>query len=90
MVSALAARVKETILRYNMLPRGNSRVGVAVSGGADSIFLLTVLKQLAPHLTILHLNHGLRGSESDADEAFVVETAARVRLPLAEIGRAHV
>ena len=83
MVSALAARVKETILRYNMLPRGNSRVGVAVSGGADSIFLLTVLKQLAPHLTILHLNHGLRGSESDADEAFVVETAARVRLPLA-------
>jgi tRNA(Ile)-lysidine synthase len=82
--SALVVRVAETILRYNMLPHGH-RVGVAVSGGADSIFLLMVLHELAQErgwsLTVLHLNHALRADESDLDEAFVRETAARLGLP---------
>lgn len=77
-------RVAETILRYNMLPHGH-RVGVAVSGGADSIFLLMVLHELAQDrdwpLTVLHLNHALRQNESDLDEALVRETAARLALP---------
>ncbi len=63
-----------------MLSRGN-RAGVAVSGGADSIFLLSALKRLAD-VTVLHLNHALRGPESDADETFVRETAARAGLPI--------
>ena len=84
MAIALVVRVAETIHRYNMLPHGR-RVGVAVSGGADSIFLLTVLHELARErgwsLTVLHLNHALRANESDLDEAVVRETAARLGLP---------
>ncbi|MGC3970410.1 MAG: tRNA lysidine(34) synthetase TilS [Pirellulales bacterium] len=49
---------------------------VAVSGGADSTALLNALARLRPReatgrLIAAHCNHGLRGAESDADEAFV-------------------
>ena len=44
------------------------KAGVAVSGGADSVCLLYALLELAPRwnlrLSVLHLNHGLRGAES--------------------------
>src|SRR6516225_6411473 len=55
---------------------------VAVSGGADSVALLRALEAARdPHapfpLVIAHLNHQLRGSESDADEDFVVDLHAR-------------
>lgn len=69
-----------------MVSRG-SRLGVAVSGGADSVALLHILHALAPALSfsllVLHVNHGLRGAESDADEAFVRGLAASLDLPLA-------
>ncbi len=59
-------------------------VGVAVSGGADSVCLLLVLRELAPRLglelVILHLNHQLRGGDSDADERYVEELAANFSL----------
>jgi tRNA(Ile)-lysidine synthase len=49
---------------------------VAVSGGADSVALLRALKEcVAEPLTVAHVNHRLRGAESDADEAFVRELA---------------
>jgi tRNA(Ile)-lysidine synthase len=77
-------RVVEFITRYSMFGRG-ARVGVAVSGGADSVCLLHVLLDLAPRwdlrLSVLHLNHKLRGEESDADEQFVREMADRLNLP---------
>lgn len=77
-------RVRKTITRYNMLPRG-SRVAVAVSGGPDSVCLLHVLRELAPafdvSLSVAHLNHQLRGDESDEDERFVAELAAHLGLP---------
>jgi tRNA(Ile)-lysidine synthase len=60
------------------------RVGVAVSGGADSRCLLDVLVALAPRwalrLTVLHVNHLLRGEESEGDERFVRELAAGLGL----------
>ena len=72
-------RVVEVITRYNMFTR-TARVGVAVSGGADSVCLLHLLTELAREwnlaLTVLHLNHGLRGEESRADADFVRELAA--------------
>ena len=58
------------------------RIGVAVSGGADSVALLRLLADLRPELgiclTVLHFNHQLRGRESDADEHFVA-TGGRPR-----------
>jgi len=78
-VSSLVERVAETITRYNMAAAG-SRIGVAVSGGADSIALLRLLVQLAParryELEVIHVNHKLRGAESDADAEFVRAVAA--------------
>ncbi len=67
--------------RYNML-RAGDRVIAAVSGGADSVCLFLALKELAPRFGaavagIAHLNHKLRGAESDGDERFVEELAAR-------------
>ncbi len=55
--------------------RAGERVGVAVSGGPDSVLLLHFMKLLAVRAGItlgaVHFNHHLRGAESDADEAFV-------------------
>lgn len=65
-----------------------SRVVVAVSGGADSIAMLDALIRLrergAVKVTVLaaHLNHLLRGEESDEDERFVREVAAKLGAPI--------
>jgi tRNA(Ile)-lysidine synthase len=76
-------RVEQTILRYGMFAPAQG-VGVAVSGGADSVCLLDVLHELAPRwaleLVVLHLDHQLRGDESAADAAFVRELAQRLGL----------
>jgi tRNA(Ile)-lysidine synthase len=67
-----------------MFEAGQS-IGVAVSGGADSVCLLHALLELAPkwglHLSVLHLNHQLRGEESRQDAEFVRELAAGLGLP---------
>jgi tRNA(Ile)-lysidine synthase len=51
------------------------RVGVAVSGGMDSVLLLDFMSALGSELgltlAVVHFNHRLRGAESDADEQFV-------------------
>jgi tRNA(Ile)-lysidine synthase len=57
------------------------RIALGVSGGADSVFLLTSLCELNLAHAVLHVNHKLRGSESDADEAFVRSLASRHGLP---------
>ncbi len=73
------------IPRYNMLSE-DDRLGVAVSGGADSVVLLRILHALSDtfrwSLTILHVNHELRGSESDADEEFVRQLGELYRIPI--------
>lgn len=59
---------------------------VAVSGGVDSTALLHGLATLAPRLGLRlgagHVNHALRGDESDADEAFVTALATGLGIPL--------
>ena len=76
-------RIARTIDRYHMFSPGQ-RVGVAVSGGADSVCLLHVLVELAPRwalkLSVLHLDHRLRGSESERDAEFAGDMAARLGL----------
>ncbi len=78
--------VRQTIARYRMLEPG-ARVAVAVSGGADSVCLLHLLRDLSGPLDfeiagVVHVNHRLRGEESEADAAFVAELAAAMDLPL--------
>lgn len=63
--------------------RFGRRIGVAVSGGADSAFLLEMLARLELAAGVIHVNHGLRGTESDGDELFVRELAAQYMLPFA-------
>lgn len=58
------------------------RIGLAVSGGADSVFLLHALHQLGLAAAVLHVNHKLRGAESEADEAFVRQLAHNLGLPV--------
>ncbi|MGI8990381.1 MAG: tRNA lysidine(34) synthetase TilS [Bryobacteraceae bacterium] len=59
----------------------SSAIGVAVSGGADSVCLLHLLLESHRNLAVLHVNHKLRGAESDADAAFVRDLAAKLQLP---------
>jgi tRNA(Ile)-lysidine synthase len=62
-------------IRDHQLFEPGQHLLVAVSGGPDSVALLSLLTALAPAwhltLTVVHFNYGLRGTESDADEAFV-------------------
>src|SRR5580658_6780635 len=76
-------RVLKAISRYNMLgPKGHrvTRVIAAVSGGADSVCLAHVLRELlGDALTgIAHFNHKLRGEASEEDELFVAALAAEL------------
>jgi tRNA(Ile)-lysidine synthase len=77
-VHELAERVLIHIRREELLHAGD-RVGVAVSGGIDSVALLLLLldlrKELGVIVSVVHFNHKLRGVESDADEEFVSKLA---------------
>ena len=74
----LAQRVLDHIRRQELLRPGD-RVGVAVSGGIDSVALLRLMLELRGELgivlSVVHFNHKLRGAESDADEQFVANLA---------------
>lgn len=71
------------IQRHGLLQPGD-RVGVAVSGGADSVALLHVLLRLRAELgiviSVVHFNHQIRGAASDADEQFVAHLATEHKL----------
>src|ERR1700723_4328276 len=82
-VHELAERVLGHIRRQELL-RAGDRVGVAVSGGIDSVALLRLLLELRGEigivLSVVHFNHKLRGAESDADHEFIAQLARRYDL----------
>jgi tRNA(Ile)-lysidine synthase len=73
-VHSLSERVLSHIRAQELLSAGD-RVGVAVSGGIDSVALLRALLELRAELgivlSVVHFNHQLRGEESEADQEFV-------------------
>ncbi len=77
-------KLRRTIKTYGMI-RKNDRIGVAVSGGPDSIALLKALTictgDYAAGLVVLHLNHGMRGRESLRDEEFVRTLCSEMEVP---------
>ncbi|MFO7557589.1 MAG: tRNA lysidine(34) synthetase TilS [Desulfobacterales bacterium] len=80
----LIQRVVQTIRNYGMLNSEDS-VLVCVSGGSDSVALLYVLSILSPRFNIkigvAHLDHSLRGKDSDQDAKFVESLASKLDLP---------
>ena len=58
------------------------RIAVAVSGGIDSTALLLLLHAEQGDLVAAHINHHLRGADSEADESFVRDLCARLNVPL--------
>jgi tRNA(Ile)-lysidine synthase len=77
-VQALAKRAFDQVRRTELIVPGD-RVGVAVSGGIDSVALLRLMLDLRHDLgivlSVVHFNHKLRGSESEADQEFVAGLA---------------
>ena len=73
-------------VRANALFHRGDSVLAAVSGGVDSVVMLDILASFADEsglgLRIVHVNHLLRGKESDADEKFVRALAKRYEIPI--------
>jgi tRNA(Ile)-lysidine synthase len=79
-VSEFTHRIRRTIDKWRMLEPAD-RVLVGVSGGADSVCLLLILRDLGWNVSAAHLNHGLRGSASDEDEKFTKNLAGKLVVP---------
>src|SRR3954447_17110901 len=65
-------RIEQHIRRHDLIEPGGE-VLCLVSGGADSTCLYHALSELGYRVAALHVDHGLRGAESDADAAWCVE-----------------
>ncbi len=80
----LYPHLKRVIQDAALIPQG-STVVIGVSGGIDSMVLLDLLARLAPrfdlHIVVAHVNHGLRGKQSDLDEALVRAIEAQHGFP---------
>lgn len=76
--------VREAVIEQNMIFAGE-KVLCALSGGADSCALLLALAQLRGELSFeleaVHVEHGIRGSESLADMAFCEDLCRRMGVP---------
>lgn len=84
-VHELPQRVHRYIRDLELLRPGD-RLGVAVSGGADSVALVRLLLELRDELgvvlSLVHLNHQIRGGDADSDQQFVCDLAGLHGLPL--------
>ena len=80
-MSAVTERVKQYIeRRVGLTP--DSRLLVALSGGADSVALLRILLALGYRLEAAHCNFRLRGAESERDEQFVTDLCRQLGVRL--------
>ncbi|MBR4874572.1 MAG: tRNA lysidine(34) synthetase TilS [Clostridia bacterium] len=84
MKNEFTQKIRNTILQNNLISHGETVI-VAVSGGADSVCLLSTLCELKDELGIsivaAHLNHLLRGDEATRDENFVCSLCAQMQVP---------
>ena len=73
-------KIKKYIDEYNMITAGE-KIIVGLSGGADSVCLLLVLKLLGADVYAVHINHMLRGEEADCDEEFCKKLCEKSDVP---------
>lgn len=71
--------VKTEISKYHPI---SEKINVAVSGGADSVALLHALHVIGIPCRAIHINHGLRGKDSDDDQKFVKNLATKLNIPI--------
>ena len=80
----LVQKVSEYMQEHHMVEDGQ-KIVVGVSGGADSMGLLTVLSELAEYfhlsLVVVHVNHGIRGQSADADQSYVENVCREQEIP---------
>jgi tRNA(Ile)-lysidine synthase len=72
MTAELLVRVERFVRNHDLIPPGGD-VRCLVSGGADSTCLWHVLRELGYRVSAVHVDHGLRGEESDADARHCLE-----------------
>lgn len=84
MMENVEKQVEMYIRKHGMIKEGDVVIA-GVSGGADSVCLLFVLNALKERLRfsirVCHVNHGLRGAEADADEAYVKALCEQLDVP---------
>ncbi len=85
MLKKVERKVFDFIDRYKLIEEGDN-VLVAVSGGPDSVFLLHLFfllqRKFGVEFTGCHINHHLRGVDSNGDEKFVVNMCKKMNVPL--------
>lgn len=81
----IPARVQAYIQEHRMFERGETAI-TGISGGADSVCLFFILhylqEELGVKLVAVHVNHGIRGEDADADERFVQNICETAGIPL--------
>jgi tRNA(Ile)-lysidine synthase len=81
-------KVENYIVDHKLISKGD-RIVVGVSGGADSVCLFHVLRQLiSPYqlsLFVVHVNHGIRGGDAFEDENFVRELCNQYQIPFSVV-----
>ena len=81
MIDIILNKVSDTINKFDMFDK-SERLLVCLSGGADSVSLLLCLKKLGYDICACHVNHQLRGDESDRDEKFCICLCERLGVEL--------
>jgi tRNA(Ile)-lysidine synthase len=83
-------KVLQTIKKYNMINPSDCVI-IGVSGGADSVCLLSILNKLKEDLEFniygIHLHHGIRGEDANRDAQYVEDLCRKLNIPCEVIFR---
>lgn len=78
-------KINKTIIKYNMINNGD-KIVLGLSGGADSVCLFYLMNSLKNKLNleifVCHINHLLRGEDSDLDESFATQLCEKYGIPI--------
>ncbi|MGB0849779.1 MAG: ATP-binding protein, partial [Bacteroidia bacterium] len=70
-------KLKSFITKHQLIEKSD-KIGLAISGGKDSVAAAHILNALKQPFVLVHVNFCLRGAESDQDQQFVSEVASNL------------